>query len=310
MLKAWNELGADVDMVYERFTCMQAVGRIFQKKGVPWILECNALFYDEATSESKTVQLKEVAKYLERKAYQQCDLLVCISGILKQALIDKMGVEKEKIVVVPNGVNLTRFAGEVERRYPKNEFVVGFTGLLTKWNRLSLLLQAVARLKQEGLVISLVFVGDGDGKAAIETEVKELGISDRVRFEGRVSPSDVATYIKSFDLGYCNPLHASTSSDFSGCPMKIFEYMAAGCNLLVSRLEIIQSIGIDDDIAFIFEGGDLTSLTNTLRYAYNERSSFARRSAALEEVSSHHSWKSRVEDVLEAVFERGIIARG
>jgi glycosyltransferase involved in cell wall biosynthesis len=173
-----------------------------------------------------------------------------------------------------------------------------------------LLLQAVARLKQEGLVISLVFVGDGDGKAAIETEVKELGISDRVRFEGRVSPSDVATYIKSFDLGYCNPLHASTSSDFSGCPMKIFEYMAAGCNLLVSRLEIIQSIGIDDDIAFIFEGGDLTSLTNTLRYAYNERSSFARRSAALEEVSSHHSWKSRVEDVLEAVFERGIIARG
>ncbi len=104
--RAWREIGP-VDLVYERYGAFQALGRWFQRKGIPWILETNAVLYREATQDRATVALEGVLRRTERWAYRRCDVLVCISRALAKLIVHEVGIPEEKIVVLPNGVDVS-----------------------------------------------------------------------------------------------------------------------------------------------------------------------------------------------------------
>ena len=50
---SWHELGNKVDWVYEYAATLQCLGWIFQRQGIPWILQVEALLYYEAKAERK-----------------------------------------------------------------------------------------------------------------------------------------------------------------------------------------------------------------------------------------------------------------
>ena len=92
--RARRLLRGRVDLVYERFGAFQALGAGCRKDGIPWILETNGPLFYEARIERKSLVLSGLARRLERAAYQQCDLLVCISHQLREIIIDLCGVPR------------------------------------------------------------------------------------------------------------------------------------------------------------------------------------------------------------------------
>lgn len=307
--RCWRELGGQVDWVYERFATLQSLGWIFQRKGVPWILETNGPFFYEAKAERKSLLLTGLARRLEMEAYRQCDVLVCVSRALKEIVIRECGVDPKKVVVAPCGVDTAFFdaSGHPPRRFFEN-FTVGYVGLLIAWQGLDLLFEAVGELKGEGLLIHVVVVGDGPARHEWECLAKELDVGDCVRFVGRVPLDEVPGYIAGFDLGYSGQLPLKIGSMYHS-PLKLYEYMAMGRPVLASAYDDARGLVEGKGTGFLFTPGDARDLKRALREAYHARPDLGEMGeGARQEVIRNHSWTARIREMVLQTEE--ILGRG
>lgn len=85
---------------------------------------------------------------------------------------------------------------------PAEEKVIGFVGALVDRKRPSWLVEAVARLRSEGVYVSVYFLGKdthGNGmQARLERRSQGLGVDDAVHFMG--FQSDVSAWMIAFDI--------------------------------------------------------------------------------------------------------------
>lgn len=87
------------------------------------------------------------------------------------------------IRVIPNGIDPERLVpGEARAPEP----LILYLGRLKRYKRIDLILAGVRRLLDRGTPVRLVVAGRGDHGPALEAYALELGIADRVRFEGWV----------------------------------------------------------------------------------------------------------------------------
>ncbi len=299
---AWRKLGNQVDWVYERHAAFQSLGWIFKRRGIPWILETNAPLFYESKNERKTMMLSALARRLEQRAYQKCDVLVCISEPLREIIIQEMNIPTEKIIVMPNGVDTAFF--HPEQHSPKRifkGFTVGFTGKLIDWQGIDSLLEATHDLRADGLDLNLVLVGDGPARASLETKAKILGLKDRVEFVGRVSRDKVPSYIAGFDVGYTGHVQSKVGAMYLS-PLKLYEYMAMSKPTIASDFDDARQAVHDGETGFLFQATNKDDLKRALLKAYQARNTLAQMGyRAREQVVKHHSWKKRVTSLIEQV---------
>lgn len=280
---AWSELGARVDWVYERFALFQSLGSRFARHGVPWILETNALLTEEASRERSGVVLTALARRLERQAYHECTALIAISQALADRLVADMGVPREKIAVIPNGVDVHRFdPARVNAPRSARAFTVLFVGSLASWQGLDVLLRASAQVPD----VQVTIAGDGPDRAALVALAQQLQIAPR--FLGRVSPDDVPALMASADVCYSG--HSAFRS-----PLKLYEYMAMGRPVISSAVPDAKAALVDGQSGFLFAPGDVDDLVRALRQAVSARECLdVMGQRARHDAVAHHSWGARV----------------
>lgn len=296
--RAWKEIGL-VDWAYERYGAFQALGWLFQQNGVPWIIETNEIYFLNATKDRGVSALKKLLKLHEQWIYQHCDVLVCISRALAQLLIKETGVDPRKIIVVPNGVDVAHLSpdGQTPRRYFTDP-TLGFVGHLQQWQRLDLLLDALAVLRADGIAFSLVVVGDGPMRAAWENLAAHMGLADRVRFVGQVPWSEVPAYIAGFDLGYAGAVPLAAGAMYLS-PLKLYEYAAMGKPIVATAYEDARCLSEDGVPVYLFDPDQRESLVRALHQAYAERDRWQQMGRRGREVIvARHSWEARVRTMI------------
>lgn len=295
-----NRLFSHADFSYERYGVFQALGSGLQRKGIPWIVECNGLMYIEGVRDRAAVALQTLARRWERWVYQRCDVLVSISHTLTDLVVEELGIQREKIITMPVAADVERFdpAGVIARRFNASP-TIGFVGSFIAWQALDLLINAVAELRAEGIVYHLVLVGDGAFRAAWQAQVERLGLSDQVLFTGRVPYTEVPAYIKGFDLAYSGQIALQAGAMY-GSPSKIYEYMAMEKAVIASdSFEDAAVLIREGETGFLFQSEDKESLKETLRKAYRCQSQWqAMGACARQEVLTCHSWTSRVRQMI------------
>jgi glycosyltransferase involved in cell wall biosynthesis len=298
--RSYQELKNQVDCVYEYAATLQCLGWIFQRRGIPWILQVEALLFYEAKAERKALVLDKLAKWMEVRAYQKCDVLACVSDTLKDILVTDFKVSPEKIVLVPNGVDIDFINPQLHT--PKrifSGFTVGFVGSLYAWAGLDILLEAISELKSEGIDISLVVVGDGVMKPIWEDQVKKLGISKSVTFLGRLSWQEVPQYIAGCDIGFSGQIQLQIGKMYLS-PMKLYEYMAMAKPVIASAFEDAQRLICEGKTGFIFEPGNKKDLKQALIQAFTRQEQLPKMGQlARQEIEKNHSWTARVNALIE-----------
>lgn len=300
--RAWQELGGQVDWVYERFAVLQSLGQQFKNHNVPWILETNAPFYKEAKSERKSLVLSGLARRLEMQSYRNCDVLICISNALKEIVVQDAGIPSEKVLVVPNGVD-TEFLNP-DNQSPKRlfaGFTLGFVGNLAVWQGLDLLLKTISSLREdEGVQINVVIVGDGLLRKEWETLANNLELSSQVRFIGQVARTEIPALIAGFDIGYSG--HLLKEGEVYYSPLKLYEYMAMGKPVVASAVEDARSLVREGETGFLFEPGDLQGIKQALIRAFEAQEKLSQMGRmARAEVVANHSWQARVQTIIAGV---------
>lgn len=294
----------DVDVVYERYALFQELGRPWQRRGVPWVVETNALLAEEARRERSALFFARTAWWLERRTYRRADLVVAVSEPLRELLVDRAGVAPERVLVVPNGVDVARFAAVAERERPA-ALVVGFVGFVIERQGLDELLDAVRVLRADGVDVRAVVVGDGPDRATLEERSRRLGLEQAVQFAGQAPWEQVPAWLGRFSVGYSGQRGVAGMTMYHS-PLKIYEYLAAGLPVVASAhpdaVSVLQSSGG----GATFPPGDRNALVDVLRQmaalTQGERAELGRRGRA--HVVAEHSWASRTRQVTDAVSRR------
>ena len=109
------------------------------------------------------------------------------------SLLEKEGIDKNKLFAIHNSLDYDQQKALRESIVPSNIYkehfgndnpTIIFIGRLTKVKKLDLVVEALARLKDNGENYNLVFVGDGVEKQNLEGKVSEVGLQQNVWFYG------------------------------------------------------------------------------------------------------------------------------
>lgn len=238
------------DVIYERYNLFFVSGVWVRRRcGLPLLLEVNAPLLEER-SRYGGVTLRGLAHWSERLAWRGASRVFTVTDILARR-IEAEGVPAERIVVTPNGIDPERFAALPEREEAKRplglcgRLVLGFTGFMREWHGLESMIDLMA--EHPDLNLHLLLVGDGPARAALEVRAHELGLGSRVTVTGVVRRERVPALVAAFDVAL-QPAVVPYAS-----PLKLFEYLAAGCAIVAPDCENIREILRHESNALLFD---------------------------------------------------------
>jgi glycosyltransferase involved in cell wall biosynthesis len=138
-------------------------------------------------SESPTGLLRALQDLAVRIAYRRADRVVAISDGVGAALAHRFGVDPKRVSTIYNAVDVATVrvrAAEETPRLPPQPFIVA-AGRLVHQKGFDLLIRAfAARLAERQL--SLVIVGEGPERSALEALARAHGVEHRVHLPGFV----------------------------------------------------------------------------------------------------------------------------
>ena len=295
------ERSVPFDILYERYSLWSYAGLEYAREaGLPGLLEVNAPLIDESRSH-RHLSDEAQADRITRRAFSSASHLITVSEELS-GYAGRWGVTPEKIHVVPNGVNLDRFASVRRRPRGSVPFTVGFVGSLKPWHDLATLIEAFRTLHRSDPNCLLLVVGDGPGGSRLSEELAGSEIGTAVILQGSVQHSEVPSQLRLMDVAVAPYPHLS---DFYFSPLKVFEYMAAGLPVVTARIGQLATVIEDDMNGLLYSPEDSRALGEALLRLrasppLRQRLGNAARNTALQK----HSWDCRVKSILEIAGAR------
>lgn len=298
MIKLEKELSRNnYDLIYERYAFYMIAGAYKAKQhGIPLILEANEVngIKDRARKQS----LPWLCSYFERLLFRRCQSIHTVSSYLKNMII-KQGVAESTVVVTPNAIEPDKFQGHRDSGSLKNKYkledriVLGFAGWFDNWDRLDLLVDVFAKLKQKYSNISLLLVGDGAVLEAVRDKAKVLKIEDDIILTGPVSRDEVHKYLSLLDIAVI------THSNEFGSPVVMFEFMGLRIPIVAPKLLPITDVLTHNTNALLFNVLDMTQLeTEIIRLIDNDKLRDDIANAAYKKLMSEHTWNSNAEEII------------
>lgn len=173
------------------------------------------------------------------EAMRSANRLFAVSQALVRSVVQRLGIDADKVTVIGNGVDLERFApvdrAEARRRLgiaPGAKVIIGVGNLVPSkgFHRVIALLPELRR-RHPGLMYLIVGGGSsqGDQRAELEALARRLGVAEIVRFCGR-QPQEVLKW----HYGAADVFAQAT--EFEGWSNVLLEAMACGLPVVTTRV--------------------------------------------------------------------------
>ena len=200
---------------------------------------------------------------MQRWLWSATDQLLSVSAPLADRMSRLVGLPRHNIDVVTNGVDTDRFrpAGDLqaERRasfgLPPQGLLLGMVARLVPVKNCLGVIQAVARLRHEGLHVSLALAGDGPLRDELVRAAHDLRIDDCVYFLGNII--DVDRLYQAIDIFVLN-------SHSEGMSNTILEAMASGRPIVATDVGSNPELVVAGRTGMLVPADDVGILTDTL----------------------------------------------
>lgn len=170
--------------------------------------------------------------------------VVAVSGSVRRHLVEEKGIDAEKVVAIPTGIDLERFDPDstpdtlrTELGLGAGTLIAGTVAILRRKKGHHILLEAIPGILKEIPEAVFVFAGDGPQKENIEAKIKELGVSGNVRLLGL--RKDVPIVLKGLDLFVLPTLQEALGT-------AIIEASAMGKAVVATRVGGVPEAVIDN----------------------------------------------------------------
>ena len=195
--------------------------------------------------------------YATRWLYRTATARVVTTGAaLGEQLIRDNGLDAARVDSVPTGIDtatfapLSRAAARRELGLPDAAPLAGIVATLRSWKGHRYLVDAMPRLRRRDA--RLVIVGDGPQRGALEAQVAQLGLGERVLFAGQ--RTDVACWLAALDV-FVLPSYAN-----EGVPQALLQAMLVGVPCVTTDAGAIPEIARHGETACIVPREDAAAL--------------------------------------------------
>ena len=287
-----------IDFFYERYAFFCFVGVYLAKRyKIPIILEVNEV---SGIKRVRGQVLKNLSKWIERIVFKKADAIIVVSSFLKKH-IENMGIDSDKIHIIPNAVNIEEFNPDIirgvewrERLNLNGKIVLGFVGWFSWWDNLEFLIDAFSEIVRKNIHLHLLLVGDGKDRKRLEYKVEKMGMKDNITFTGRVARSEIPNFIAATDI--CVIPHSNSF----GSPIVLFEYMAMAKPVIAPKLEPIEDVVTHNVNGVLFKPEDKDSFLEELNMLI--RDSEKRKAIgtmARGKILEEHTWFNNARKVMD-----------
>jgi glycosyltransferase involved in cell wall biosynthesis len=208
--------------------------------------------------------------------------------------------------VIPNGVDVDRFAVGDERSRVRQELgigdatpVVGIVAALRPEKNHELFLCVAALVRREVPDARFVIVGDGDLRAVLEAHAQALGVADAVHFLG--NRDDVPRLLAAFDVFLL-------TSRMEANPVSILEAFAAGKPVVAPRVGSVADSVAEGVSGYLTAPDDAAEACRRVVELLRNPSQASRMGRAGQQAVREHWSLDRMvrgyEDLITAVYER------
>jgi glycosyltransferase involved in cell wall biosynthesis len=303
--------GRKFDIIHNQHTLIGYSYIKFCKKTLPIVTTFHGTMKNEIRSSLNTKSIKGLAlaayfyvRYLycptEKVTVYKSEKVIAVSSELGEDIKKQYDIS-EKLVVIPNGVDTTKFkpmSSDVLKRNLNiiDEKLIVSVGRIDEQKGFQLLIQALPGILEK-FDVKLVIVGTGPYLPSLKSIAEKRGQQDKVIFAGRVSDDDLPKYYNLADV------FAFPTLRLEGLPYVIPEAMACGRPVISSRIGGIPTAIKNGRDGILIEPGNLDELTKNILYLLgNEDAANAMGKRAREKVINELSLDKMVEDTIK-VYE-------
>ena len=186
----------------------------------------------------QSAKKKEMYRWVEKISAHFCNKIVCISDAERESALREKICKLRKLKVIYNGIDIE----EIEKTFPmsrtqlgipKDAFVVGMVGRLSKQKAPDIFVKAAKLIKEKMPNAFFLMVGDGELRDKIEDLINQYNLSSSFLITGWVD--NPTTYMKIMDVGML-------LSRWEGFGLVLPEYMACGVPIIATSVDAIPDI--------------------------------------------------------------------
>ncbi len=273
---------------------------LLKRKGARVVFECHEWFQHFA--------------WIQMMLLRRADMIVTTNRYIKQKFIER-GFPESKVVVAPNGVDLSVFAIDLTKEEAVKKLgldgavpgilkkrVLMYTGKLTTMGEdkgVEDILQALVLLRDANVVF-LSVGGSAEENEKYRKRAWELGIEDLTYFIEHQPKERLALFQRAADV-LLMPFPKKAHFEYFMSPLKTFEYMASGRPIVASDLPSIREV-LDDDTAFFSMPGEPRSLAETIGVALERGVDAKEKAGRARAKAKNHAWSARASRLLDMIY--------
>jgi PEP-CTERM/exosortase A-associated glycosyltransferase len=288
--------------------------RVARKLHLPFAYEVRDLWENASVDRGKfaagSVPYK-IARGLETWVLRRTNVVMAIGEALRDELEPRAG---SPVTIIPNGVDTELFqplqARSEWRQHwnPEGRKIIAYLGAFQPYEGLDVLVKAMKILASTLPDARLLIVGDGPERAALEILAQREGVSDRIRFTGRIPHDRVSEIYAVADLLVYPRIDTLTTRLTT--PLKPLEALAMEKAAMASDLPAIRELITDNVSGLLFKAGDPADLARKAELLLNDPALRARLGAAgRQQALRERKWSDAVARY-EPVYRRLLNAGG
>lgn len=193
---------------------------------LPWVYHVHS----PTARDSTRGIVNRINDWVERFSIASCDLLITVSRSLRREML-RRGVARDRLVSIANGVAAIEPI-DPHARATSRTWRLGLIALMRPRKGVEVALEAMAKLKRQGIPVTLDLIGGFETsayEAAIREQISELELDDVVALKGFTR--DVPAAVRELDALLLPSLFGE------GMPMVVLEALAAGVPVVATRVE-------------------------------------------------------------------------
>ena len=247
----------------------------------------------------RTIFKSEKCKRNIEKVVNFSEKTIVVSKKLKKIGEKYLEVNKDKIIVVPNGISMRDiYTGKNKniQEYNGKKVILSVSHLI-KTKGIDLNLRAIAKLRQKYPDIIYLIIGKGKEKKKLEKLINELNLKNVVVFIGEVSHHKVMEY-----MTFC--IIFSLPSWNEGFGIVYLEAMAQGKPIIGCQGEGIEDFVEHNKTGLLVKPKDVDSLVKAMDYLLsNPDEARAMGERAKKLVLENYTWEKNAEKTIKIYKE-------
>jgi glycosyltransferase involved in cell wall biosynthesis len=239
-----------------------------------------------------------------RRCMARIGRLIAVSQSVANDLLGYLGAPAERIVMIPNGIDTSRFRPDTAERMALRDslglagadMLAIVTGRLSPQKGTDVAIRAVARVPEAHLLV----LGSGSHEAVLRRLVQRLGVADRVHLMGRVAYDEVPVYLAGADLALCPSLLDEAF------PLSVIEAMASGLPVLATEVGGVATAIRQGEDGYLVPPGSVAALAQRLAEMAQNGALRARMGELARERALSLFDIGQMVDATEAVFQQAV----